>query len=75
MDLNLTDTETNALATDGETSLDWLDEIQQLPWKRSVGRVLSPEPFKLCSWKCRSMRSSHGAILEPVDTNGGHAGV
>jgi hypothetical protein len=43
-------------------------EIQQLRWKSSLGRVLRPESLNPWSSKCRSVRSSHGAIQPPTDS-------
>src|SRR5690242_13449660 len=42
-------------------------EIQQLRRKSSLGRVFKPESLKPRSSKCRSIRSSHGAIQPPPD--------
>src|SRR5471032_3637328 len=43
-------------------------EIQQLRRNSSLGRVLRPESLKPLSSKCRSMRSSQGAIQPPPDS-------
>src|ERR1700730_17818918 len=44
------------------------NEIQQLRRNKSLGRVSRPESLKPWSSKCRSMRSSHGAIQPPPDS-------
>ena len=44
------------------------NEIQQLRWNSSLGRVVRPESLKPWSSKWRSIRSSHGAIQPPPDS-------
>src|SRR5947207_3429090 len=46
------------------------NEIQQLRWKSSLGRILGAVSLKPWSSKCRSIRSSHGAIQPPPDSKG-----
>src|SRR5207245_4929577 len=41
------------------------NEIQQLRWNSSLGLVFGADSLKPWSSKCRSMRSSHGAIQPP----------
>src|SRR5947199_9067071 len=40
------------------------NEIQQLRWNSSLGLVFGADSLKPRSSKCRSMRSSHGAIQQ-----------
>src|SRR3954469_15046844 len=43
-------------------------EIQQLRWNSSLGRIFGAVSLNPLSSKCRSMRSSHGAIQPPPDS-------
>src|SRR2546422_4873982 len=51
-----------------DAALDRPNEIQQLRWNSSLGLVFGADSLKPWSSKCRSMRSSHGAIQPPPDS-------